>query len=710
VRAIDAVLRGGDVVIAAPTAGGKTEAAFLPLASRLAEAGGQIGFGLLYISPLKALINDQFSRLEPLFETLDLPVHRWHGDVAASSKAKARKKPQGLVLITPESLEALFVLRGREIPHLFGSLQAVVIDELHNFVGTERGAQLASLLTRIELATGRRVDRVGLSATLGDLTLAAEALRRGEGSRVEIVEGKGETALKAQVRGYWRERPLPGATPETASQLWKRAIADHLFDTLRLGKNLAFAGSRDNVEEITDLLCQRTEAEGLPEAFYAHHGNLSREHREFVEARLKDANRPATGVCTSTLELGIDIGAIDAVAQIGPPFTVSSLRQRLGRSGRRAGKSAILRVYVDEPRPDQRSGLIDGLNFKLLQSIAMLRLLTARWCEPPVLGGLHLSTLTQQMLAVIAERGGAHASVLYDVLCQKGPFRSVTRAVFVDVLRAISREEVGLIEQAPDRLLLLGPMGEQIVARYDFFAVFSTPEEFRVVAGDQDIGRLSMEFTRAPEDLVLLAGRRWKIETIDDRAKIIQVVPSRGALPPGFQGGVGGIHDRVAREVRALLDDDVTPPFLDAVALEMLQSSRETYAKLQGGEVQWAIDGGKIYLFPWVGHRKLETLSAALKWAGIDAGKEGLALRLEEPPTSSKLSGFKTFTASTPPAEALAGNIEPRIREKYHQYLTDDLLILELASQVIDLEGLAHLVPLACSAIGGACDALVGRR
>lgn len=143
-------------------------------------------------------------------------------------------------------------------------------------------------------------------------------------------------------------------------------------------KNLVFATSRDDVEEMADLLRERTEAEHLPQAFHAHHGNLSRGHREFVEERLKDQDRPATAICTSTLELGIDIGAIDSVAQIGPPFTVSSLRQRLGRSGRREGRPAILRMYVDEPRPDARSDLLDRLNLKLVQSIAMLRLLIAK--------------------------------------------------------------------------------------------------------------------------------------------------------------------------------------------------------------------------------------------------------------------------------------------------------------------------------------------
>jgi ATP-dependent Lhr-like helicase len=365
----------------------------------------------------------------------------------------------------------------------------------------------------------------------------------------------------------------------------------------------------------------------------------------------------------------------------------------------------VLRIYVDEPRPDERSRLTDRLNFKLLQSIAMLRLLTARWCEPPVLGGLHLSTLTQQILAVIAERGGAYAPVLYDLLWQRGPFRTVSRALFADILRAIANPEVGLIEQAPDRLLLLGPIGEQIVERYDFYAVFSTPEEFRVVAGDKDIGRLSMEFTRAPGDLILLAGRRWKIAEIEERAKTIQVVPSQGALPPGFQGGVGGVHDKVAAEMRAALEDDLDPPFLDAAALEMLQSAREAFQGLKGGEVQWSLDGGDLHLFPWLGHRKIETLAAAYSCAGIEVGKDGLALRFEGMPSPSQMSAADRLIGASPSAEVLAAKIEPRVRQKYHQYLTDDLLIRELACEVIDLDGLDHLRRTAACAIDAALAA-----
>lgn len=676
-------------MISAPTAGGKTEAAFLPLASRLAKRADSPGFGLLYISPLKALINDQFRRLEPLFEALDQPVHRWHGDVSAHLKTKARKNPRGLVLITPESLEALFLRRGREIERLFGNLEAVVVDELHSFIGSERGIQLSSLLARLEASTGRRIDRIGLSATLGDLGLAAEALRLGEGSNVVCVEGKGEAALRAQIRGYWREtEPASGGTPNV---YWKRAISDHLFETLRLGKNLAFATSRDNVEVITDLLRIRTEREGLPEAFYAHHGNLSREHREFVEARLKDESRPATAICTSTLELGIDIGAIDAIAQIGPPFTVSSLRQRLGRSGRREGKSAVLRIYVDEPRPDARSHLLDGLNLKLVQSVAMMRLLIARWCEPPVLDGLHLSTLTHQVVAVITERGGAQPRELYDLLCRQGPFRSVSTALFADLLRALARPEAVLIEQSSDGLLLLGEVGEQLADRYDFYAVFATPEEFRVVHGQHEIGRLSMEFARSVGDLVLLAGRRWRIQSLDEPTKTILVIPSPGAVPPGFSGGVGGVHDVVAREMRSVLEDEEVPPFLDGPAAEMLAAARDAFACLKGDRVQWAIDNGELVLFPWVGHRKLLTLAAAFNVMGVDAGVAGVAVRLGGASLKTALQVAYGLAAAPPSATMVAAHIEPKVTEKYHPFLTDDLLLQEVAVAVVDLREFAKL-------------------
>lgn len=198
-QAVTPILGGRtDVIVSAATASGKTEAAFLPMLSALAaEPTTSPGIGILYISPLKALINDQYDRLSSLAGSADLAVHRWHGDVPGNQKTAILAKPTGLLLITPESLEALFVLRGTQISTLLGALRYVVVDELHSFIGTERGAQLQSLLHRCELAIRRRVPRVALSATLGDMSSAAEFIRPGGGDGVlQIIDDDAGQALQ----------------------------------------------------------------------------------------------------------------------------------------------------------------------------------------------------------------------------------------------------------------------------------------------------------------------------------------------------------------------------------------------------------------------------------------------------------------------------------------------------------------------------------
>ncbi len=429
-RAAPLIITGDrDVIIASATASGKTEAALLPICSVLARAhelGAGTGVGALYISPLKALINDQYDRIVDLVEPLDLPAYRWHGDAPASGKARVLRAPAGLLLITPESLEALFVRHGDRVRRVFGGLRYVIVDELHSFLGTERGAQLQSLLHRIELVARRRVPRVALSATLGDFGTAAEFLRPRHGAEVAVVastEPSGEVRL--QVRGY-----LDPVTPTpTEQELADRAaIADHLFQTLRTTDNLVFANSRAAVEVYSDMLTQRAMRAAARAEFLAHHGSLSKEIREYVEDRLKDPSTPVTAICTSTLELGIDVGSVDSVAQIGAPPTVAGLRQRLGRSGRRPGRPAILRIYVAEPALTPGISPVDALRTELLQCVAMVELLTAGWFEPPDTAGLHLSTLIQQILSITAQHGGAAAAQLFDVLCGRGPLHRSTGA------------------------------------------------------------------------------------------------------------------------------------------------------------------------------------------------------------------------------------------------------------------------------------------
>jgi ATP-dependent helicase Lhr and Lhr-like helicase len=263
-----------DVIIAAATAGGKTEAAFLPIFSRLMsnrQAGdNQGGIQVLYVSPLKALINDQYRRLSALGERLEIPVHPWHGDISSSRKQRVLRHPNGILLITPEALEAMFVLRGHELPAIFPALQYVVVDELHSFIGIERGQQLRSLLHRLELATHRRIPRIGLSATLGEMNLAKDYLRAGEADAVKLIESSemGQE-IKLQIRGYRKIAPLfledeapddeSDQEPEENSSRDEIDIANHLFKVLRGDKNLVFINRRQDVEKYADLLSRLCE-------------------------------------------------------------------------------------------------------------------------------------------------------------------------------------------------------------------------------------------------------------------------------------------------------------------------------------------------------------------------------------------------------------------------------------------------------------------
>lgn len=677
-----------DLIVAASTAGGKTEAAFLPLISHvLDEPSDGTGFDLLYIGPLKALITDQAMRLDGICQEAELPVVPWHGDISQSIKTRALKSPKGILLITPESLEALFIRRGLEIARLFGATRAVVIDELHTVLDSERGVQLRSLLTRLELAIKRPIRRIGLSATLGDMDLAKAYLRPDAASSVQVIEADGgEAELRLQLRGY-----LSGDEDENSPSATD-AIAAHLFKHLRGSDNLIFAGARQRVEIYADRLRELCEREHLPQEFYPHHASLSREHRDFVERRLKDPAKPTTAVCTSTLELGIDIGDVTCVAQIGAPFSVAALRQRLGRSGRREGQPAILRQYAVEAKLTPESSFVDRLRLGLIRSIAMIDLLLEGWCEPPKPQALHLSTLVHQILSVIGQRGGASASVVHNVLCREGPFRKVTTEVFADVLRAIGHPETGLIEQAASGLLLLGPTGEKLVEHYSFYAVFQTPEEFRLVAEGRDLGTLPIDNVLAPGMLLIFSGRRWVVQEIHDREKLIVVRPAKAGVPPVFGGEAGDIHDKVIDRMFAVLEGDASPAYMDSVSLTMLEEARAQYQLLgfRANDIH-SIGEHTSIIATRAGSAKTSTLALALRSEGFSVEQHDGFLLVEAgdqvPDLRAKLADIR----SGEPIDLFtgAGNL---MSEKYHPYLSQPLLELDVATSKLVPGALATLV------------------
>ncbi len=677
-----------DLIVAASTAGGKTEAAFLPLISQvLDEPFGGIGFDLLYIGPLKALITDQAMRLEGICQEAELPVVPWHGDVSQSIKTRALKSPKGILLITPESLEALFIRRGLEISRLFGATRAVVIDELHTVLDSERGVQLRSLLTRLELTIKRPLRRIGLSATLGDMDLAKAYLRPDAANAVQLIEADGgEAELRLQLRGYVsgdEDENSPSATD---------AIAAHLFKHLRGSDNLVFAGARQRVEIYADRLRELCEREHLPQEFYPHHASLSREHRDFVERRLKDAAKPTTAVCTSTLELGIDIGDVTCVAQIGAPFSVAALRQRLGRSGRREGQPAVLRQYAVETQLTPVSSFVDRLRLGLIRSIAMIDLLLEGWCEPPRPQALHLSTLVHQILSVIAQRGGASASVVYRILCREGPFRKVTTEVFADVLRSIGHTETGLIEQSGSGLLLLGPAGEKLVEHYSFYAVFQTPEEFRLVADGRDLGTLPIDNVLAPGMLLIFSGRRWVVQEIHDREKVIVVKPAKAGVPPVFGGDPGDIHDKVIDRMFAVLEGGTQPAYMDAVSLKMLDEARAHYDQLgfRATNIQ-ALSERTSIIATRVGTVKTSTLALALRSEGFSVEQHDGFLLVEVGDETPDLRALLADIRSGEPVDLFAGTGN-LMSEKFHPYLSSALLVLDAESSRLSVQALPDVV------------------
>lgn len=517
-----------DLLLMAHTAAGKTEAAFLPALSTIAPDRGRGSVRVMYVGPLKALINDQFRRVEDLCVRAEIPVHRWHGDVDAKRKRDVVAEPTGVVLITPESLEALLMLKGNQVNRMFSRLEAVIIDELHVFLESARGRQLNSLLARIDAArgNGKRTRRIGLSATIGDVAEAQQWL--GGNADNTLLISSSDTGEKELLITTFIHRPQRAfadetATPETDTGSPAETveeeddeevidegalleIAEHVLKRFSGKTNLIFCNRKTDIEELADHLGRLCKRQNVPNEFTVHHGSLSKENREAVEQDLQ-SGRPHTALCSSTLELGIDVGYIDAVGHVRPPHSVSALKQRIGRSGRREGTVPRMWLYCPVLQVDTQDRLVRQLYPDLVQAIAEVQLMTEGWVEPPFHVTEDLSTLIQQVLSITRERGGTKASELSELLRNTHAFKGMSPQVFAQVLDELKRRD--LLEHAEDGDLILGLRGEKLVSHYDFYAAFVAQDEYDVVNGKDHVGSIPIMVEYAPGHRFLLAGRRW---------------------------------------------------------------------------------------------------------------------------------------------------------------------------------------------------------
>lgn len=697
--AIPPILAGDkDVIITAATAQGKTEAAFLPVFSQLVDQPAK-GIQVIGLGPLKALINDQHRRLSAIGDCLDVPVCPWHGDIGSGPKQRLLKQPAGVLLITPESLEALFVLRGQELGRLFASLSYIVIDEMHSFISIERGRQLQSLMQRVEQMVGRPVPRIGLSATLGDMSLAAEFLRPGQQERVQLVQSfaKGDE-LKLQLRGY-RSSPTPDPDEEDDETLPPPEaldIAQHLFQSLRGEKNLIFINSRRQVERYADILRNLSAEYRVPNEFMPHHGSLSKELRAEAEEALK-RDHPVNVICTMTLEMGIDVGAVQSIAQIGPPSSVASTRQRLGRSGRRAGDPAIMRVYVSVPQLDSFTSPEQALYPDLVQAIAIISLLLEGWYEPPIAGRLHISTLIQQLLSSIAQQGGIRADQAWHDFCEEGPFQEMEQGLFIKLLRCLGERD--LIQQSQDGLLLLGLKGERLVNHYTFYTAFSTTEEYRISTPENVLGTLPTSMPIAEEMVLLFAGRRWQVQSVDSEKQVVMVVPADGeGQAPRFGGSSGFVHDRVRQTMREIYRSADIPVYLDDTAKTLLKEARTQFRDCGLDQEYIVGEDEQVLLFPWRGSLVMNTLQMLLLDSGLKASQEGLAIKVKgvEP---DELMPYLQSLVNLGPANPLrlADVVRTKRSEKYDWVLTDELLNHNYVARFFDPQGTWETVSEICS-------------
>jgi len=683
-----------DLLLMAETAAGKTEAAFLPvLSSIVEEREGSVR--AIYVGPLKALINDQFARLEDLCTHTETPVHRWHGDVGDAKKKALVKKPGGVLLITPESLESLLVNRTAQLPRVFGGLRAIVIDELHAFLEGERGRHLASLLVRLKRYVGEkepRVRMIGLSATIGDAEIGQRYLSPDEPGNVAVLRDEGEsTDIMMRVHGYDARRIAAARGTaeiigvEDFGELVNTAIAEDLSEHCGVHSNLVFANAKGEIEILADHANALRRESGLPESFLVHHGSLSKEMREFTEERMK-SSAAHTAICSSTLEMGIDIGSVRLVGQIGAPWSAASLKQRMGRSGRKEGEARRLRCYADCTLEPSTADPLSLLPFELLQTIAVCELVLAGWVEPPADGELDLSTLTHQVISTIAEMGAVYAAALHGRLCMEGPFRAVTKELFVRLLRALGAADV--IEQGADGKLILGLEGEALRAKRDFYAAFSTPVEYAVVAGRYPLGKLPFETLPKEGDRIVFAGRRWRVVAIDTERYEVRVEPAKRGKKPVFTSGGGGVHGRVVEEMRRVLAGDEAVRYLDAPAAEALEAAR-AHARAHGlaGRGALGLSDSTCVWMVWAGTAAVTARVALLESVGIDVDN-----RMER----GKLAGIvcrcsladlreviERWSGEAPDLLTLAEHVQPKRRRKYDYLLPDELLDEGIASGLV---------------------------
>ncbi|EHY90221.1 DEAD/DEAH box helicase [Saccharomonospora azurea] len=663
-QAVDPVMDGHDALLLAPTAGGKTEAACFPVLSAM-ERHGWTGLSVLYVCPLKALLNNLLPRLRDYAAWLGRRVELWHGDVTAAARRRILADPPDVLLTTPESVEAMLVSANVDHKRLFGDLRSIVVDEVHAFAGDDRGWHLLAVLERLTVLAQRPIQRIGLSATVGNpQELLGWLQGAGNGSRPAAVVAPGIAVN-------------PSTTPDGDIELDYVGSVDNaatVISTLHRGeKRLVFCDSRRLVEQLGAALRMR----GV--TTFLSHASLSVDERRRAEAAFAEA-RDCVIVSTSTLELGIDVGDLDRVIQLDAPTTVASFLQRLGRTGRRPGSV--------------RNCLFLALSKQaLLWAAALLELWGRGYVEPVEAPPEPRHIVAQQMLALCLQEHTVGSRLWTEAWNELAPFDGSAEPIVGHLI------EQGYLDRDGE-LLFIGPEAERRFGHRNFLdmtAVFTAPPQFTVLAGHQEIGQtdpaLLTERVDGPR-VLLLGGRSWKVTWIDWKRRrcFVEETDLRGKAR-WHSPGTEGRGYALARSARDVLLGATPSVKLTQRATRTLAALREEWgptvapdrlvvARTQGAkaDVRW---------WTWAGRKTNATLAASLG-AVVDGRFDDLSIRLRDDCTPRT---WRTAAASVPDRLCLPDVDERALAGlKFSVALPSPLATATLAARLADLDAAVRVL------------------
>ena len=570
---IEPVHQGENAILLAPTAGGKTEAASFPVLSRMLTENWT-GLSVLYICPIKALLNNLQERLSYYGHLLGRSVAVWHGDISPSRKAKIIAGPPDILLTTPESLEVMLVSTRIDHRWLFANVRTVIIDEVHAFAGDDRGWHLLSVLERISHIAGRELQRLGLSATVGNPNELCDWLASSCQAKRSVINPPAENNVVPDVQVDW------------VGSLHNAAI---VISRLHRGeKRLVFCDSRSRVEELA------MELRGLGVSTFVSHSCLSLSERKAAEEAFSQGN-DCVIVATSTLELGIDVGDLDRVIQIDAPFTVSSFLQRIGRTGRRTGTSRNCLFLITKEDA-------------FLRALALLQLWQSGFVEPVTPPAAPLHIFSQQVMALALQEAGIVASD-WKIWIGKMPGYSALKTQTLD--DAVHYMVDSGIFHSDSGLLGIGRGGEKAFGQKNFmelFSVFTSPPMVKVFYGKQELGEVhQITFTIKDEGpaVLTLGGRSWQTKYIDWPRKRAFVEPTENRGRSQWLSAGQPMHFPMCQAIAKVLSNDAIPDGLSIRAQSLLAELREEFAWVESerttllydddGNAVWWTFAGKLF-------------------------------------------------------------------------------------------------------------------